>query len=77
MAIAQQLRTLILDLLRDTGTSQVELARRVGISQKHTSNVLRGRANLRTDLADRMLDALGHHAVVRCRRQDPGRASVD
>lgn len=63
-----QARAAIRDALTVAGITQAELSRRVGITQKHTSGVLTGRAGLSFDLAEEMLHACGRRPVVRTQR---------
>lgn len=57
-------RRRILAAIEQRDTTQVELARRLGMSQKHVSQALTGRCRLSFDLADRMLAALGQGPAV-------------
>lgn len=59
-----QARAAILDALTVAGITQAELSRRVGITPKHTSGVLTGRAGLSFDLAEEMLHACGRRPVL-------------
>jgi len=68
-SLAGDLRGEILVALHTTSTSQAELARRLGLSNKHVSQVLTGKAALSCDLADAMLAAMGRRPVVRALRR--------
>lgn len=61
----------ILEALSATTTTQATLAERLGMSEKHVSNVLTGRVGLSFDLAERMLGALGRRLVVRSATEEP------
>jgi transcriptional regulator with XRE-family HTH domain len=65
MSLAEDVRAEIRLALRVTGTSQVELSRRLGLSTKHVSQVLTGRAALSLELAEAMLAAVGRQMAVR------------
>ncbi len=54
-----QVRAAIRGALDVAGITQTELARRIGMSQKHVSQVLTGKTGLSLALADRMLAAIG------------------
>jgi len=60
----RQVREAIRSALDASGMTQVEFAARVGISEKHMSQVLTGKAGLPLDLADRLLNALGRRMKV-------------
>jgi plasmid maintenance system antidote protein VapI len=68
-SLAGDLRGEILVALHTTSTSQAELARRLGLSNKHVSQVLTGKAALSCDLADAMLAAMGRRPVARALRR--------
>jgi ParB-like chromosome segregation protein Spo0J len=57
-------RRRILTALADQDVTQAVLARRLGVTEKHVSRVLLGRAGLSFDLADRMLAALGKGPLI-------------
>jgi plasmid maintenance system antidote protein VapI len=59
-----QLTALLAGELAASGWSQADLARAVGITPKHMSQIVTGRANAGPDLADRLLAALGRRAVL-------------
>jgi transcriptional regulator with XRE-family HTH domain len=59
-----RLRDLITAELDRQGVTQVELAARIGRSQKHVSCTLTGASGLGLNLAERMLDALGMDLVL-------------
>ena len=65
MSLAEDVRAEIRTALHDTHTSQAELSRRLGMSTKHVSQVLTGRAALSLDLAEAMLAAVGRQMTVR------------
>lgn len=64
MPLVDDLREGVRAALAETHTSQAELARRLGITEKHVSQVLTGRAGLSPDLADAMLGALNYQPSV-------------
>lgn len=53
-----QLRTIILAALEAQGVKQIELADRIGHSEKHVSQSLTGACGLSLTLAEKMLAAL-------------------
>lgn len=59
-----QLRDLILATLESQGVKQVDLADRIGHSQKHVSRTLTGACGLSLPLAEKMLAALGMELVI-------------
>jgi antitoxin component HigA of HigAB toxin-antitoxin module len=59
-----QLRAIVLATLDQQGVKQVELADRIGHSQKHVSQALTGACGLSLNLASKMLAALGADLVV-------------
>lgn len=61
------LRDLVRTAIADTGTRQTDLATTLGYTQKHISQLMRGHAQLRIDVAARMLDAMGWELVVAMR----------
>lgn len=63
-SLADGVRSAIGGALAETATTQAMLARRLGVTQKHVSEVLTGRAGLSMDLADAMLAAMGRRVVV-------------
>jgi transcriptional regulator with XRE-family HTH domain len=67
VSLAEDVRAEIRTALHDTRTSQAELSRRLGLSTKHVSRVLTGRAALSLELAEAMLAALGRQMTVRAR----------
>jgi len=67
MSLAEDVRAEIRTALADTHTSQAELSRTLGLSTKHVSQVLTGRAALSLELAEAMLAALGRQMTVRAR----------
>jgi transcriptional regulator with XRE-family HTH domain len=73
VSLAEDVRAEIRLALRVTGTSQAELARTLGLSTKHVSQVLTGKAALSLDLAEAMLGALGLQMTVRARALMGGR----
>ncbi|MGW3428002.1 helix-turn-helix domain-containing protein [Streptomyces melanosporofaciens] len=60
----ETLRTQTRAALKATGISQAAVARQLGLSQKHLSHMLTGRANLTLDWADRILALNGMRVVV-------------
>lgn len=72
-----QLRTLILATLEAQGVKQVDLADRIGHSQKHVSQALTGACGLSLTLAEKMLAALSMELVVSIVPVDkPGRPEM-
>ena len=65
MTFAENVRAEIRTALHDTRTSQAELSRTLGMSTKHVSQVLTGKAALSLELAEAMLGALGYRVAVR------------
>lgn len=61
---ADSLRLTIRAALAHSGITQAELARRLHLSPKHVCQVLKGRAGLSIDMADRMLAACDWRLVV-------------
>lgn len=59
-----QLRAIVIATLDQQGVKQVELADRIGHSQKHVSQTLTGACGLSLNLASKMLAALGMDLVV-------------
>ena len=59
-----QLRTIILAALEAQGVKQIELADRIGHSEKHVSQSLTGACGLALTLAEKMLATLGLQLVV-------------
>lgn len=51
-----------------SGLSQAKIARTVGITAKHMSQVLTGKATLSADLAAQIAEACGRDLVIRSRR---------
>lgn len=49
----------ILDIIEDKGWTQQELAKRVGFSEKHVSQLINGKVPLTDDTASRLSNALG------------------
>lgn len=64
MNAEETLRTQTRAALKATGISQAAVARQLGLSQKHLSHMLTGRANLTLDWADRILALNGMRVVV-------------
>jgi plasmid maintenance system antidote protein VapI len=60
----RRVREAIRQALDDTGTSQIELANALGVTQKHVSMVLSGKSGLSFDLAERALAVLGRRLQV-------------
>ncbi|MFE9855535.1 helix-turn-helix domain-containing protein [Streptomyces sp. NPDC005780] len=58
---ADTIRTQTKDALKDAHISQAEAARQLGLSTKHMSHMLTGRATLTLDWADRILAICGTH----------------
>lgn len=58
-AAAERLRNLVRAELRHSGWNQAEIAAELGLSQKHISQVLTGRAGLSVDLAAAILFVCG------------------
>ncbi|MEU6725510.1 helix-turn-helix domain-containing protein [Nonomuraea wenchangensis] len=60
-----------------SGMSQAQVARTVGITPKHMSQVLTGKAGLSAELAGRIAEACGRDLVIRSRRsqQKPPKAA--
>ena len=54
--------------LQHENVSRAELARRVGITPKHVSQVLLGNSRLSFDLAEFMMGALGWQLTIGARR---------
>ncbi|WP_327377980.1 helix-turn-helix domain-containing protein [Streptomyces sp. NBC_01216] len=62
---AETLRGLVRTALHDAGISQAEAARRLGLSTKHMSHMLTGRAVLTLDWAEQILGLCGRRLTVR------------
>lgn len=62
-----RLRQLIRDELEVQGVKQVHVARTLGLTEKHMSQVLNGKAGLSPALADAILSVLGRRFVVTTR----------
>jgi plasmid maintenance system antidote protein VapI len=62
--IANSLRAVLADELRAARVSQAEAARRLGISAKHMSQMLTGRAPLSLAWADEIAAVCGRELVV-------------
>jgi plasmid maintenance system antidote protein VapI len=58
------LREQVRAALAATGTSQAAIARRLGLTQKHLSHMLTGRASLTLPWAERILAAIGMHIEI-------------
>jgi transcriptional regulator with XRE-family HTH domain len=65
--LAEDVREQIRLALRIAGVCQAELARRLGLSEKHISQLLTGRSAISLDMAERILDAVGYTLVVSVR----------
>jgi predicted transcriptional regulator len=61
------LRALLVDELRAAGVSQAEVARTLGITAKHMSQMLTGKAPLSLAWADEIAAACGRDLVVASR----------
>lgn len=59
-----ELRRQVKAALRAAGISQAQAARDLGLSTKHMSHMLTGRATLTLDWADRLLALCGMRLVV-------------
>jgi transcriptional regulator with XRE-family HTH domain len=62
---AETIRRLVRTALHDAGISQAEAARRLGLSAKHMSHMLTGRAVLTLDWAEQLLALCGRRLTVR------------
>jgi plasmid maintenance system antidote protein VapI len=67
MTLADEVRAEVRTALHETRTSQAELSRTLGLSTKHVSQVLTGKAALSLELAEAMLAAVGRQMTVRTR----------
>lgn len=67
MTLQDGLRSLLADELRAAGVSQAEAARRLGVTAKHMSQMLTGRAPLSLVWADRIAAACGRDLLVASR----------
>lgn len=65
MSAASDLRTAVLIALAQAGISQAEAARQLGLSTKHTNQMLTGRAILTLDWAERLLALCGKRLTIR------------
>lgn len=64
ISLGYKARFLILSELSTRHVTQAELARRIGHSEKHVSQVLTGAVSLSVDMADAMFAALDREWVV-------------
>lgn len=62
---ADELRGLVLAALHEKGVSQAEAARRLGLSAKHVSHMMTGKAPLTIEWADRILALCGKRLALR------------
>lgn len=71
---ADGLRAVVRAALHDKGISQAEAARQLGLSAKHVSHMLTGRAPLGLDWAERILALCGKRLTFRAvrGRRPPG-----
>jgi HTH-type transcriptional regulator/antitoxin HigA len=56
--------------LRRRGWTQGDLARELELTEKHLSQLLNGRAPMRLDTLERMLDPLGLRLAIMIRKPD-------
>jgi transcriptional regulator with XRE-family HTH domain len=63
--VADSLRTAVRTALHDAGISQAEASRRLGLSTKHMSHMLTGRAVLTLDWAEQLLALCGKRLSVK------------
>jgi plasmid maintenance system antidote protein VapI len=63
-AAERQVRDAIRQALFESDTTQSQLAATVGVTQKHISQVLSGKAGLSFDFAEKLLAALGRRLEV-------------
>ncbi len=64
-ASERRVRDAIRYALDQSGMTQVELAERAGVTQKHISQVLSGKSGLSFDFAERLLGILGRRLDVK------------
>lgn len=60
MTAERRLRDEIRDLLFASDITQKDLAEQLGITQKHMSQMITGRAHLNLEMAEKILAILGH-----------------
>ncbi|MFE5514460.1 helix-turn-helix domain-containing protein [Streptomyces sp. NPDC056529] len=65
MTTAETLRAIVRTALHDARISQAEAARQVGLSTKHMSHMLTGKAPLTLDWADQIVALCGKRLTVR------------
>lgn len=65
MSAADDLRSTVRDALQRAGISQAEAARQLGLSNKHMSNMLTGKAVLTLGWAERLLALCGKRLTIR------------
>jgi plasmid maintenance system antidote protein VapI len=70
---SDELRVIVRTALRDKGISQAEAARQLGLSAKHFSHLMTGRAPLTLDRAEQILALCGKRLTVRAVRSRPSR----
>ena len=58
------LRVVIRSEIEASGRTQADVCTAVGITQKHLSMFLRGKAGMQLDMADRVLAELGRELVL-------------
>jgi plasmid maintenance system antidote protein VapI len=69
MGSSDALASLVWAEVAASGCRQAEVCRAVGISQKHLSEMVNGRAGMSLDLVDRVLAAVGRELVLSTRVQ--------
>jgi transcriptional regulator with XRE-family HTH domain len=72
----EQLRTQVRGALADAKISQAEIARQLGLSTKHLSMMLTGKAPLSLTWAEGILGLAGHSLVIGTRPDDPALEEV-
>lgn len=70
-SLADQLRAEVRVILARAGMSQAEASRRLGVSQKHVSDMLTGRAGMSPDWAE-IAALCGRRLIIGSRRKRGG-----
>lgn len=65
MNAEEELRALVRGALKQTGTKQRHVAKGIGVTEKHLSNIMTGRCHLTLAYAERILGVIGMRLVLR------------